>query len=208
WSTQLARWHVPASRLPSMRNDPWIESVLVAAAAIPLAVACWTALSGPLVWTLFGIRVLRNATAIRPALMAVAILLASASPRAVTRAGAVALLLVSLPVPQYVHELQHVTAWHRPLHPIRDCGLRQTAGRVGVYGPDWHVGGHSFFYYFHSLGPYRSTPARREDITALLFADGRQTPVILAKADARLWNDAGASVASWRSLPAVDVGNY
>jgi len=208
WNTQLARWNVPASRMSLMRNHTWLENVLVAAAAVLFAVACWTAFRGPLVWTLFGVRVLRNATAIRPALMAVAILLATTSPRAVARAGAVALLLASLPVPQYFRELQHLTTWQRPLHAIRDCVLRQTAGRVGVYGPSWRVGGHSFFYYFHSLGPYRSMSSSREEITSRLFADGRQTPVILAKSDAWLWNDAGASAASWHALPAVDVGNY
>jgi hypothetical protein len=213
WNAGIARWSLRASRLPTIAARPWLEIAFVATASILFVVAYSTAIAGPLTWKVFGVRVLRNAGAIRPALAGVAVLALSASMRAALRTAALTLLVVALPVRTYFLETQRLTEMHSPLHATRDCARQQRSGAAqtdGVFGPDWRTGGHSFFYYLRSVGPYRSSSPEADDsIPPRLFEIGRQTPVILEKSRLSRWTDANAETkAEWQSLAGVDLGLY
>ena len=213
WNIGVARWRMDDRGVPFVRRHPWLEYSLMIAAAVLLAVAWWTAIAGPLEWKVLGVRVLRNASVLRPALAGAVALIAAGSTRVAVRAATAALLLVALPVPAYFAELQRLTETRRPLHAIRDCALDQRARAQradGVLGPDWRTGGHSFFYYFRSLGPYRSiAPGRDDEIARHLFDPTQETPVIVSKASASVLSNADAHTsAAWQSLTAMDLGNY
>ena len=68
------------------------------------------------------------------------------------------------------------------------------------------IAGHSFFYYFRSLGPYRSTE-EDEELRPRLFAPDRQTPVILDKRRIAGLQARDTSL-PWEFLSAVDLGGF
>jgi 4-amino-4-deoxy-L-arabinose transferase-like glycosyltransferase len=210
WTAGIARWQTNGQWFPLVTRHRPLEFVLTTVAAVLFAFACWTAIAGPLEWKVLGVRVLRNTSVLRPAVVGAIAIIAAGSTRAAVRAVTTALLLVALPVPAYFAELQRLAETYRPLHAIRDCALAQAsgAGRAdGVLGPDWRTGGHSFFYYFRSLGPYRFIEGRDDELARRLFDPKEETPVILPKTSA--WNNAGSLVStSWESLAAVDLVNY
>jgi 4-amino-4-deoxy-L-arabinose transferase-like glycosyltransferase len=213
WNTTASRWRLASSRLPAVAARPWLENTIVVAASILFVLAYMTAVEGPLTWRLFGVRVLRNTSAIRPLVAALVVLGGGASIRAAVRATAVTLLVITLPVAAYFRQLPQLVEMHRPLHAIRDCVVRQTsdvARRDGVYGPDWQTAGHSFFYYFRSIGPYHANAhAVDEELGARLFQPSRQTPVVLLKSQRPLWRDATTDTKlAWLRFAAIEIGPY
>ncbi len=180
-------------------------------AAIGLAlllVAVWTAEAGPLTWKIGGLRVLRTTTAVRPLILGVLALGATGSIRLAMRVTSIVVLAAALPIVAYAGEFRQLSETHRPLHAIRDCVSGQLPGMAGrgVAGPHWMIVGHPFFYYFRSLGPYRTTEDG-DELRARLFTPADATPVVLDKRNlARL--QAGHASLPWESLGVADLGTF
>jgi len=197
------------------RSRPWqprwaLQYLPAALSLALLLIALWTAQTGPLAWKIDGLRVLRTTTAIRPLMLGVLALCAAGSIRMAIRVVAVVALAAALPIPAYAAELRRLGDAHLPLHSIRDCisgepGGFHAAGR-GVTGPGWMIAGHSFFYYFRSLGPYHATEEDGE-LRTRMFTPALHTPVILDKRRIAYLQAGNASL-PWEFLSAVDLGAF
>jgi 4-amino-4-deoxy-L-arabinose transferase-like glycosyltransferase len=173
----------------------WRVGLLVVAITC-VGLALWTLLTGqPLTVEVAGVRWFRNSQVIRPALIAMALLLVSGYVRNTMRMAAVALLLLILPIAVYQEKFQRLSSIDRPLGAMRDCmlGLQSSPDRSagGMYIAAVGTVTHQYYYYFRQVGPWVTGPEAWESEVTRRLTDA-SGPVVLTETQ---WNTVRPSLA-------------
>jgi 4-amino-4-deoxy-L-arabinose transferase-like glycosyltransferase len=157
---------------------------VIGGGAILLAVG--TAVFGTLTIEIDGVRLFRNSSAVRPAIVGAVLWLVSGYGQRTMQPVAVVALMLLLPVSNYLPRVQRFGSIDHPLQSIRDCALMvQASGDsppTGVFHADAEIH-HSYFYYLRRLGPWTDlTTTRHDEMDRRLRVPGEQSPVLLSKA--------------------------
>lgn len=173
-----------AAERESARRARRVSAVLVLAGALAFALAVWTFVAGSVTIELGGVRLLRNASVARAAVIGVIFWhLAGYGSVLLKVAGAAALALV-LPISDYPRRLERLTSIDHPLQTARDCALAVQAADASVAHGVFNRSGdlhHAYFYYLRRLGPWLTADVARPDELRRRFEGaGEQTPVTLS----------------------------
>ncbi len=188
WITATAARWVPRRGGGWATESTIARRLLVAASAVFLLVALWTAVTGPMRYELGGYVVFRNSSVIRPIFFAVMLLWVAGVSRGLLKLGGVLALTFFLPTTAYPERIEHIVyRTNHPLRALRDCmAATQAAGapRNGVLAASGNILHHSFYYYLWRRGPWTIAPAfsAQDVINRLTAADG-PSPVIVQHAD-------------------------
>ena len=198
-----------------LEGTAWQRATTMAAvgalllAALTYAFERLSASAGPVV--------LRNSSVTRPAIAAVALLLAGA-PAACIRAAMVAgLLLLVVPVQAYHHNVALTKAHRSPYRDLRDClrpivagGISQAKAAPGVWVERAKLS-HTPFFYLRGLGPWqRRDHPSNQTVVMHLVVPQHYRPVVLSPerfSDVIGWitNDRAAALGRASVLSGVDV---
>ena len=159
--------------------------VLTFAGGLAFVLAAWAVVIGPFTLEIAGTRLLRSAVVWRPALIGIVLwVLAGHGSRVVRPAGALVAAWLLFPS-TYPRELAFLMRTDHPLRTMQACV--NEAASVGGFRPGvFHASGdlhHAYFYYLRHLGwiPWHTAPPG--ELHRRLEEEGRQMPVILARAD-------------------------
>jgi hypothetical protein len=174
-------------RLP--RSSAWTVAPLAQGALLTLggifvALGAWTAVAGPVVLEIDGVRVFRNGSVIRPLVLTALCFGLTTWGRRVGPVAAVAVLLLVLPLDRYVENARRVVTTHHPLREIRDCvvEVQRTSPDVrrGVLRATGDILRPSYYYYMRHAGPWRiADPPHDGAALAGALARGAAMPVVV-----------------------------
>jgi 4-amino-4-deoxy-L-arabinose transferase-like glycosyltransferase len=185
WVDVMGAWirGIPAVRPASTMRPAW-RHVLLVFACISLALGLWSALTGSVTISVFGVQLFRSSGLARPALIGVLLLALARQKRAALWVVTPLVVLAAAPVSDYFFVRAQLASINRPLRTLRDCIVHTVGIGHGVYAPDPTAILNPHFYYLRTLGPWAEGPANREqELVPRLFTPGRRTPVLMAKRD-------------------------
>jgi hypothetical protein len=196
-SEALTRLYASTLGAPSSSTHRWsrVRMLSTIAGFVSLAVAVWAFLEGRLSLTLMHVEVFRNASVLRPLILAGVLIGLGGRLKAVLLFGAGAIVvLLPFPLRAYMPAVHQTALVPHPLRAIRDCvraEMRSGAPlRTGTYVGSGPMPTHAYFFYLRTLGPYLF---RKDGLTASvgrqLFAPDRQSLVLLSEKDYRTWED-------------------
>ena len=175
--------------------EPLLRRVAGVIGAIALAVAAWTLVAGPLAITIGQVSILRNASVVRPLVLALVLFWLSGRFRA-SLGFAVAAMIVLLPLPLLAYErtADRARENNHPLRAIRDCVNTENVARGtlyrGVYVGSGPIPIHSYFFYLRQLGPFLfREDGLADDVGVRLFVPAQHSLVILSEQDYATWAD-------------------
>jgi 4-amino-4-deoxy-L-arabinose transferase-like glycosyltransferase len=183
---RLERWRLPGGSQGALR------AALIGLTVIAMALAIATAVGGPVVWSVDGIRIFQNSSIVRPLVIGGLLLTAAGlSSLSVQVLAAVALVLV-LPVSMYTVKVSRVTTIDNRFRVIRDCAaaVRQAnpAAPAGVLNAARGYTHHSYYYYLYRLGPWEEPETvTAEEIRSRFFHPDKQTLILMRVKDYEWW---------------------
>ena len=165
-----------------------LRIVLLAIALTAVAVATATYVVGHVYLAVGNVVLLRNASLLRPCLIAILALTLAGSLGTAIRIAAVLVVVALMPSSEvYRQELAALPAEHHPLRSLRDC-LQPIGARSGA--PDGRGPGvwveheqltHPFYYYLRSLGPWtRPDGPSAPTVYMHLYVPSKLRPVLLS----------------------------
>jgi 4-amino-4-deoxy-L-arabinose transferase-like glycosyltransferase len=150
------------------------QRLLLIAGVVLLGLGVWTALRGPVIVEMDGVRVFRNGSVVRPMVFAfLCLALTSWGRRAGITVG-LAVLLMLLPVDRYFENVNRIFTVSHPLRAIRHCAIdvRSKSPTVapGALRASGDVLHHAYFYNMRHVGPWvlADPPANDEAIASAL----------------------------------------
>jgi hypothetical protein len=189
----------PADRidgsLPSLlsRRAPWltrpaVRGLLLALAVAAVAIAVATLIQGGVDLRVGGVRILRNASSIRPLVYAAFLAALAGQLRLGAYVAAPLAVLWLLPLTPYAETLREIAVERHPLRTTRDCLLTLKAQRPAAEWPGVYADAsedevlHFHHYYFDPVGPWER-PEQSSDaaLFARLFVPARQMPIIVGE---------------------------
>ena len=172
-------------RIITVERPVW-RYVLLPVDVVAVVLAAWTLAYGPIRWTVSDSIVVRNSSVLRPSALAVILLLVAMRARDASRALTAALLIVVLPVTAYPATLRRLDTQDHPLRTLRDCvaSVRAPSAQTRVYLAYDQLLSHSFFYYLHAIGPWKSDlPIETTALRYFLLQPGAESLVLMPRAD-------------------------
>ena len=176
-------------------KEPLLRRVAGVVGAIALAIAAWTMFAGPLRITIGHVSILRNASVVRPLVLAVVLFwLSGRATASLGFAAGAMVVLLPFPLLAYGSTADRVRENNHPLRAIRDCiNAENAAGgnlRNGVYVGSGPILTHSYFFYLRKPGPYLfREDGLADEVGARLFVPAQQSLVILSEEDYLTWAD-------------------
>ena len=189
-----------------------LRITLVLLSVTAAGVAVFTLVYGGFTLRVGAIRLLRNESILRPTLLALVCGFLGARGIALARPALIVLLLMLAPIPVYRQDLERTRIERHPLQSARDCVLdvRAREKRAGRATPELLAAipdsrfVHPFFFYFREAGFVRADPISDEALTAALYGQGLQRPVLLPVERYRAFVNAGNGGA--QGIGGVDTG--
>jgi 4-amino-4-deoxy-L-arabinose transferase-like glycosyltransferase len=152
------------------------QLLLVSTGAALVLLAVWTAVDGPLVVHVDGVRVFRNSSVVRPIVVALLCLMLTRWGRRMGLSAAVAAMLILLPVDRYFENVHRILSVRHPLRTIRECAIdvreRVPGLSPGALRASGDVLHHSYYYYMRHTGAWIAADPPSNDV-ALARALGR-----------------------------------
>lgn len=159
--------------------------VLTGLGTVAFVLGAWAVLAGPFTLELAGVRLFRSAVLWRPALIGVVLwVLAGQGARVLRPVALIAMLWVLVPEP-YTRHLAFLTRTDHPLPTAAACvdEVARLGGlRPGVYQASGELH-HAYFFYLRRFGFTWHEQAGPDELQRRLEVPGRQTPVMIARAD-------------------------
>lgn len=186
WALDHAAQHGP---LILERIGLRVRPVLVAAAALMFAIACWTILIGPVKIDVGSLTLYRNSSFLRPAFAAAALFWLATQATVRSRLLVATVLLFLLPLARYMDNIHQLGRVDHPIRAARECidAVQASGAPVGrgvMYASGEEVIHHGYYFYLWRTGPWVVLPQFSPDETrARLTRPGEQTPVILVRHD-------------------------
>ncbi len=172
-------------RIITVERPAW-RYVLLPLAVLALVVSVWTIAYGPIRWNVNGSIVVRNSSALRPMALALVLLVFAMRARDASRTLTAALLMVVLPVTAYAAMLGRLESSDHPLRTLRDCvaSLHVPSAQTRVYLAYDQLLSHSFFYYLHVIGPWKSDlPLETTALRHFLLMPGAESLALMPRPD-------------------------
>jgi 4-amino-4-deoxy-L-arabinose transferase-like glycosyltransferase len=162
---------------------------------VAAGIAAWTWCFGPIRVGVPEVAVFRNASILRPAVVALLLFWLGGRPLAAPLFAAAAfVILAALPVRAYGPSVLRASTVYHPLQAVRDCvrDLARTDARfrTGTYVGSGPIPTHAYFFYLRTLGPFFFREDGLSDsVRKQLFDPGRQSLVVLSDRDYWTWGD-------------------
>jgi 4-amino-4-deoxy-L-arabinose transferase-like glycosyltransferase len=196
---RVSVWGAAGPGSPQALRPSALTTALAVAAIVAMGVGVWTWGHGAITLNLFGLRLLRNHSVVRPLVLGAVLTLLSGRVKAVALWVVSALVLVAvLPLSVYSVRLEETRRTDHPIRALRDCLLDQQARgasvRHGTYtgGP---LNRHTYFLYLRQFGGFVfGDDGQDEKIAPRLFTPGEQSLVILTEPDYRRWENRARSM--------------
>ncbi len=183
---RLERWRIPGGSQGALR------AALIGLTVIAIALAIATAVGGPVVWSVNGVRIFQNSSIVRPLVVGGLLLTAAGLTSLSLQVLAAVVLVLVLPVSMYTVKVSRVTSIDNRLRVIRDCAaaVRQAnpAAPAGVLNAARGYTHHSHYYYLYRLGPWEEPETvSAEDIRSHFFNPEKQTLMLMRVKDYESW---------------------
>jgi hypothetical protein len=169
-----------------------VRGGLATVGALGIATALWTAIFGRVYLGVGDLELFKNGSVLRPILVATLAWMLIGRAKLLGPWLALTLVLATLPMHPYRVALRRTSLVGHPLRALRDCVKRvqesEPEVRAGLLNAATRVPSHTYFYYWHDLGPWiKADRDRSTDIDRRLLETGSQMPVLMSSQDYDLW---------------------
>jgi 4-amino-4-deoxy-L-arabinose transferase-like glycosyltransferase len=166
-------------------GGPALARVLTVLGGVAFMLGAWAVVVGPLTLQVGGVRLFRSAVLWRPALIGALLwVLAGQGSRVLRPLGALAAVWLLFPTP-YSQQIAFLMRTDHPIRTMHMCA-REVAAVGGLAPGVFHASGdlhHAYYFYLRHLGWTPWHTAAPAELQQRLEVRGRQTPVILGRAD-------------------------
>jgi 4-amino-4-deoxy-L-arabinose transferase-like glycosyltransferase len=186
-------------------DRPRLRATFVVLAIVSAALAVWTVTTGlPATLQVGDVRLFRNSSVARPALLSTVLLLMSGHSAWAIRLAVTAAFLLFLPLQAYEEKVSRALTYDRPIRSVTECMLRlQASGlpRTGVYVSEPSILAHPPYYYLRHTGEWTTGPdGWLEETTSRV--NRAVSPVIIGE---RQWPEIEAALAGRPDVKAVRI---
>ena len=202
--SRLERWRFRGG------SQTVLRAILLGLTVVAIGLAIAAAVSGPVVWSVAGVKIFQNSSIVRPLVIAGVLLIAVGLPSLSIQVLATVLVVMLVPVSMYRVKAERVTTIDSRLRTIRDCArsVRELNPSAvgGVLNAARGYTHHSHYFYLYRLGPWDEPEVvSPEEVRSRFFDPQKQTLTLMRVKDYEAWRQQLTTESDSHAFPTAYV---